>query len=119
MAYNEGIADRVREALVDQDQVEEKRMFGGVCFMVKGKMCMGVVKNDMMCRIDPAIEETALEKRGARPMDFTRRPMKGYVYVSDEGMRTKKDLDYWVNLCLDFNSKAKSSKKPAKKVSKK
>jgi hypothetical protein len=73
----------------------------------------------MMCRIDPAVEEAALEKRGARPMDFTSRPMKGYVYVSEEGMRTKKELEYWVNLCLDFNSKARSSKKSAKKQSKK
>ena len=115
MAYSEKLADRIREALVDAPQVEEKQMFGGVCFMVKGKMCVGVVKNDMMCRIDPGIESSALEKNGCRPMDFTGRPMRGYVYISDEGMKTKKALEYWVNLCLDFNTKAKASKKIKRK----
>lgn len=115
MAYNEQLADRIREALVDLPQVEEKLMFGGACFMVNGKMCVGVVKDDMMCRIDPAREEEVLEKTGSRPMDFTGRPMKGYVYVDEEGMKTKKAFDYWISLCLEFNSKAKASKKSVKK----
>ncbi|MES2680646.1 MAG: TfoX/Sxy family protein [Bacteroidota bacterium] len=115
MAYNSKIADRIRESLMDLPKVEEKIMFGGVCFMVNDKMCIGVVKEEMMCRIDPDVEAVALEKTGCRPMDFTGRPMKGYVYVSDEGMKTKKNFDYWINLCLDFNSKAKASKKKLKK----
>jgi len=115
MAYNEQLADRIREALVDLPKVEEKLMFGGCCFMVNGKMCIGVVKDEMMCRIDPEREEEALEQRGCRPMDFTGRPMKGYVYVDEEGMKTKKDFDYWIRLCLEFNAKAKASKKPAAK----
>ena len=114
MAFNEKLADRIREALVDIPNVEEKFMFGGVCFMVDGKMCIGVVKDEMMCRIDPEMEDIALEKNGCRQMDFTHRPMKGYVYVSDEGMKKKKDLEYWVGLCLEFNSKAKASKKKKK-----
>ena len=114
MAFNEKIADRIREALVDIPNVEEKFMFGGVCFMVDGKMCIGVVKDEMMCRIDPEMEDIALEKNGCRQMDFTHRPMKGYVYVSDEGMKKKKDLEYWVGLCLEFNSKAKPAKKKKK-----
>ncbi len=114
MAYNEKLADRIRETLVDVPKVEEKFMFGGVCFMVDGKMCIGVVKDEMMCRIDPEMEDTVLEKTGCRQMDFTHRPMKGYVYVSDEGMKKKKDLEYWVGLCLEFNSKAKASKKKKK-----
>lgn len=115
MAYNEHLADRIREALVDLPYVEEKLMFGGTCFMVNGKMCIGVVKDEMMCRIDPAKEEEALEKTGCRPMDFTGRPMKAYVYVDEEGMKTKKAFEYWIGLCLEFNTKAKASKKPAAK----
>jgi TfoX/Sxy family transcriptional regulator of competence genes len=115
MAYNEKLADRIREALVDVSSVTEKFMFGGMCFMVNEKMCIGVAKDEMMCRIDPALDETVLEKPGCRPMDFTGRPMKGYVFVSDEGMKTKKNFEYWISLCLDFNSKAKKSKKTSRK----
>lgn len=115
MAYNEKLVDRIRETLVDLNGVEEKHMFGGVCFMVNGKMCVGVVKEEMMCRIDPEREEEAWSKKGCRQMDFTGRPMKGYVFIAEEGMKSKKDLEYWVQLCLDFNAKAKSSKKKTKK----
>jgi TfoX/Sxy family transcriptional regulator of competence genes len=115
MAYNEKLADRIREALMEVPNVEEKNMFGGVCFMVKGKMCVSVVKDEMMCRIDPAMDEIVLEKRGCRQMDFTGKPMKGYLFISDEGMKSKKDFEAWVNLCLEFNSKAKAAKKPAKR----
>lgn len=115
MAYNEKLADRIREALVDLPNTEEKHMFGGVCFMVNDKMCIGVIKDDMMCRIDPDKEETALSKHGCRPMDFTHRPMKGYVYVDESGMKTAKEFQYWISLCLEFNSKAKAAKKKARK----
>jgi TfoX/Sxy family transcriptional regulator of competence genes len=115
MAYNEKLADRIREELESVKKVEEKFMFGGVCFMVNDKMCTGVVKDEMMCRIDPDIYESLLDKKGCRPMDFNGRPMKGYVFISDEGMRSKKELSYWVGLCLEFNKKAKSSKPKAKR----
>ena len=115
MAFNEKLADRIRESLVDLKKVEEKYMFGGVCFMVDGKMCIGVVKDEMMCRINPKIDEVVLEKTGCRPMDFTGKRMKGYVFISEEGMKTKKAFDYWLSLCLEFNSLAKASKKKAKK----
>ncbi|PBQ30401.1 RNA methyltransferase [Sphingobacteriaceae bacterium] len=115
MAYAEHIADRIREALVDLPLVDEKKMFGGVCFMVDGKMCVGVIKDEMMCRIDPEIEEMALEQTGCRQMDFQTKHMKGYVYISDEGMRSKKKFDYWIDLCLDFNKRVQPSKKSAKK----
>ena len=114
MSYNEKLADRIRIRLAEIPKVEEKFMFGGVCFMVKGKMCIGIVKDEMMCRIGPDAYETALEKNGCREMVFTGKPMKGYVYVSDEGMKSKKDFDNWINLCLYFNSKAKASKKKSK-----
>ncbi len=110
------LADRIREALADLTVVEEKHMFGGVCFLVNGKMCVGVVGDEMMCRIDPELDEVVLELPGCRPMDFTGRPMKGYVYVSTEGMRTQKAFDGWIRRCLDFNPKAKASKKKGKKT---
>jgi TfoX/Sxy family transcriptional regulator of competence genes len=111
MAYSETLANRIREALVDVKRVKEKEMMGGLTFMVNDKMCVGIIKDEMMCRITPELQETVLEKTGCRVMDFTGRPMKGYVMVDDTGMKTKKEFDYWINLCLDFNKIAKSSKK--------
>jgi TfoX/Sxy family transcriptional regulator of competence genes len=115
MAYNEKLAQRIREALEPIPNATEKNMFGGVCFMVNDKMCMGVVKDEMMCRIDPAQDKVVLEKPACRPMDFTGRPMKGYIFVREEGIKSKKELMYWVNLCLDFNQHAKSSKTKSRK----
>lgn len=115
MAFNEKLNDRIREALSEVKKVEEKHMFGGTCYMVNGKMCVGVVKDEMMCRIDHDIYEAALEKPGCREMVFTGKPMKGYVFVGTEGMKTKKQLEYWIALCLEFNKKAKASKKVKKK----
>lgn len=111
MAYNEKLASKIREEFQALSSATEKEMFGGICFMVDDKMCMGVVKDELMCRIDPAIESALFERPGTRPMDFTGRPMKGYVFVSDDVLRSKKDIQFWVNLCLDFNKRAKSSKK--------
>ena len=111
MAYNENLADRIRESLSEIPKMEEKEMMGGLTFMVNGKMCVGIIKDEMMCRIDPAIHETEIEKQGCRTMDFTKRPMKGYVMIDEIGMTTKKEFDYWISLCLEFNQRVKSSKK--------
>lgn len=111
MAYDEKLADRIREFLVELPDVEEKQMMGGLAFMVNNKMCVGVVKDEMMARIDPEKYETALEIKGCHPMDFTGRPMKGWVFISPEGLEKVKDMEYWVNLALDFNDKAKVSSK--------
>jgi len=118
MAYDEKLADRIREVLVNVPKTTEKLMFGGVCFMVNKKMCIGVMKEEMMCRINPDKREEALEKPGCRIMTFTGKPMKGFVLVSEEGMKSAKDFKYWVSLCLEFNSVAKAAKKPAKKKAK-
>jgi TfoX/Sxy family transcriptional regulator of competence genes len=114
MAYNEKLNNRIREALQDLPKVEEKYMFGGSCYMFNGKMCIGVVEDEMMCRIGPDVYEEALEKPGCREMIFTGKPMKGYVYVSEEGIKTKKQFDYWIGLCIAFNKYAKASKKKKK-----
>jgi TfoX/Sxy family transcriptional regulator of competence genes len=112
MSYNEKLADRVREIIaLTHDKVEEKKMFGGLCFMVNDKMCVGVEKERMMVRLDPAVYEDVLEKDGCTPMDFTGKVMKGYVFVDAAVLNTNKKLDYWVQLALDFNKKAKASKK--------
>jgi TfoX/Sxy family transcriptional regulator of competence genes len=89
-------------------------MFGGLCFMVNDKMCLGVEQERMMVRIDPAVYEEALEKDGCTPMDFTGKVMKGYVFVDAAVLNTNKRLDYWVQLALDFNKRAKVSKKKKK-----
>ena len=111
MAYSEKLANRIRERLADLPIVVEKEMMGGLTFMVDNKMCVGIIKDELMCRIDPEIHQTEIEKTGCRTMDFTKRPMKGYVMIDDTGMKTKKEFHYWINLALDFNKRAKSSKK--------
>lgn len=111
MAYNEELALRIRQRLASLDNVEEKRMMGGLTFMYNDKMCVGVLKDELMCRIDPAKHEEAVERRGCRTMDFTKRPMPGYVLIEDAGMQSQKDFDYWIELALDYNKTAKSSKK--------
>ena len=82
--------------------------------MVNRKMCVGIIKDEMMCRINPELHDMAITKKGCRTMDFTKRPMKGYVMIDNAGMKTQKQFDYWISLCLDFNTKAKSSKKRKK-----
>jgi TfoX/Sxy family transcriptional regulator of competence genes len=112
MSYNEKLADRVREIIaLTHDRVEEKKMFGGLCFMVNDKMCIGIESERIMVRLDPAVYEAALEKDGCTPIDFTGKVMKGYVFVDAAVLNTNKRLDQWVQLALDFNKKAKPSKK--------
>lgn len=111
MAYSEQLADKVRKALGHRLKVEEKKMMGGLTFMVNNKMCVGVLKDDLMVRLDPDTYDQALKQKGAREMRFTGRPMKGFIFVDSKGTTSKKDLGYWIGLALDFNKKAKASKK--------
>ena len=111
MAYSEIIAGRIRERLADLPVIEEKEMMGGLAFMVNEKMCVGVIKDEMMCRIDPVLHAEVIEKPGCRTMDFTKQQMKGWVMVDESGMRNTKELDYWIGLALDFNARAKSTRK--------
>ena len=115
MSYSEKLADRIRERLASLPNLEEKPMMGGLTFMYNGKMCIGVIKDELMCRIDPALHEQAIARKGCRTMDFTNRRMSGYVMVDESGMNSKADFNYWIDLALDFNKRAKASKK--KKVS--
>ena len=110
MAYDEKLAQRVRESLPRRD-VEEKKMMGGLTFKVNHKMCVGVHKEDLMVRFDPEIHDNALKRKGARTMDISNKPMRGFIFVNQAGTKTQKDLDHWLSLALDFNKRAKSSKK--------
>ncbi|HYC29751.1 MAG TPA: TfoX/Sxy family protein [Chitinophagaceae bacterium] len=115
MAYNEKLADRVRERIAETHKnIEEKKMFGGLCFMVNDKMCIGVEKERLMLRIDPGKYDEVMEKEGCSPMDFTGKVMKGFVFVDADVVRTKKQLDYWVDLALEYNKIARASRKKKK-----
>jgi TfoX/Sxy family transcriptional regulator of competence genes len=102
MAYDESMAYRVREALAQQEGVTERKMFGGLAFMVKGHMCCGVMQDHLMVRVGPQQYEEALAQPHAREMDFTGRPMKGIVWVDPPGYATDEDLRTWVGQGLAF-----------------
>lgn len=117
MAYNEQLAARIRDHLTALHlPVEEKRMMGGLCFMVRDKMCVGVHRERLMVRIDPATMKEALTRRGCTPMDFTGRPLKSFVFVSPEAWKNPADLAAWLTRALEFNPLAKSSKKSPPKT---
>jgi len=124
MAYDEFIADRIRNVLT-QKKVPffEKKKFGGLCIMVDDKMCCGVMYDKkketdlIMARIGEEASVDAMKRTGCHPMDFTGRPMKGYVFVTPEGFDSEKDLEHWIDLCVDFNPFAKASKKRKSKTS--
>jgi TfoX/Sxy family transcriptional regulator of competence genes len=111
MSYNEKLAERIRKRLAGLPKVEEKGMMGGLTFMYNGKMCIGIIKDDLMCRIDPELHQKVILKKGCRTMDFTNRPMWGYILVDESGMRSDKEFNCWIDLALDFNKRAKASKK--------
>jgi TfoX/Sxy family transcriptional regulator of competence genes len=113
MAYDLDLADRIRLYLTEfyRLKVEEKRMFGGLAFLINGKMCVNVSGEKLMCRFDPARTEELSKKKGYQPMIMRGKKLEGYCYISSEGFKSKKDFEYWVNLCLEFNKQAKASKK--------
>jgi TfoX/Sxy family transcriptional regulator of competence genes len=114
MAYNEQLTQRVRDALAHVRRVEEKRMFRGAVFMVDGKLCVTAGDDKIMCRIDPALHDAAIKRRGVTGVKMRGRDYRGYVHVNEDGMKTRKQLEHWVGLALDFNKRAKASKKRKK-----
>lgn len=111
---NEKLTARVRKALAHLPNVEEKKMFRGITFMVNDKMCISVGDTRIMCRIDPLIHDDAIKKKGVKTVKMGGREYKGYVYVDEEIVGSKKDLDHWVHLALEFNKIAKASKRKKK-----
>jgi TfoX/Sxy family transcriptional regulator of competence genes len=110
MAYDEGLAERIRGVLDERSNVSEKTMFGGIAFMVRGHMAVGVVKDDLMVRVGPEAYDALLKERHARPMDFTGRPMKGFVYVASAGLESDDALRSWVEHGVRY-----ADSRPAKK----
>ncbi len=111
MAYDEKLANRIRVALEDVPNVEEKKMFRGITFMVNDKMCISVSGDRLMCRIGAEKQAAAVEQPGCSEMIMRGKVMKDFVFVSPDAFKSKKDFDHWIKLCLDFNRLAKSSKK--------
>lgn len=116
MAYSEMLADRVRELLVEVPRVQEKKMFRGISFLINKKMCVNISLDRLMCRVDPSIHDTLVEKDGCVTVTMRGRDLKGWVYVDENVLRTQKDLRFWVDLALAFNKNAKASvkKKPGR-----
>ena len=104
MAYDEALADRVREILTARSELSERKMFGGIAFMLAGNMAVGVLGEDLIVRLDPADGEKAVAETGVREFDFTGRPMKSIVYVSPERTGDDEGLAEWVEAGADFAS---------------
>lgn len=102
MAYDKGLAQRIREQLQERPDVEEKKMFGGLCFMVSNHMCCGIMDDALLARVGPDRYDESLSKDHVTQMDFTGRPMKGFVVVEAAGLSPDSELAEWITTCLDF-----------------
>jgi len=102
VAYDEALADRVRELLIARPELSERKMFGGIGFMIAGNMAVGVIEEDLIVRLDPDDAEKALAEQGVREFDFTGRPMKGWVFVGPEATAGDRDLAGWVDAGADY-----------------
>lgn len=102
MAYNMVLAERIRKVLKGKRGVTEKAMFGGLAFLLNGKMFVGIVHDDLMVRVNPDETPKLLEKKDVRPMDFTGRPMKGYLYAGSKACKTDAHLKFWIGKSTDF-----------------
>src|SRR6185436_15623587 len=119
MPYNEKLADRTRELIsLTHKNTEEKKLFGGLCSMVNDKMWIGGESERIMVRLDPAKYDEVMQKEGCKPMDFTGKVMKGFVFVDADVLIKKKKLEYWIKLALAYNKIAKASKKKSTKKKK-
>lgn len=114
MAHNEQLTQRVREALKNVPNVEEKKMFRGTSFLVDGKMCITTGNDELMCRVDPQSPEATTMQDGIRTMEMKGRPYAGYLYIKEDIIADQAALDRWINLALDYNKRVKPSKKKAK-----
>ena len=104
MAFDEGVAERIRDVLAERDDIVEKRMFGGIAFMHRGNMCVGIVNDVLMARVGPDAYADALAREHVREMDFTGKPLRGFVYVDPPGFAEDDDLRYWIARCEEFTA---------------
>lgn len=102
MAYDQGLAERVREVLAEERGLSEKKMFGELAFFLRGNMCVGVLKDSLMIRVGPDAYQSLLKHPHASKMDFTGRPMKGFLYVKPEGCESDSDLRRWLGHGVAF-----------------
>jgi hypothetical protein len=102
MPHDPGLAQRIREHLQDQAGITERKMFGGLAFMLRGHMLVGVLGPNLVARVGPEGNAAALARPHTRPMDFTGKPMKGYVYVAPEGIGSDDSLAGWIDRCTAF-----------------
>jgi hypothetical protein len=102
VAYDEGLAERIRDVLRSRPNLSERAMFGGLAFMLDGHMAVGIIGDTLMARVGPEAYEQALARRHVRTMDFTGRPMKGYVFVDSPGLERDADLAAWIEGCARF-----------------
>jgi len=109
MAYSEILAERVRDALSDMPHVTEKKMFGGIAFMVDQKICVSVGKDRIMLRVDPAIHDTLVARKGCTPMIMKDKEFRGYVRVAESEIKTKRNLESWIAHAREFNARARKS----------
>ena len=103
MIAQEQILIIVRSAFADLPNVSEKKMFGKLAFMVNDKLCIAVGKENVMCRIDPSLHDDSILKKGCKPVIMKGREMKGYVYIKNSFLQEEKAIEYWVDLCLEYN----------------
>jgi len=111
MAFDEALAARVRALLDGKRNITEKKMFGGICFLLDDKMVCGVEKTNLMVRVGPERYDEAMTHPGARPMDFTGRVMRGFLFVDGSAVRDRRALQRWVDWCVEYVGTVK--KKPA------
>ena len=113
MAYSTALADRIRKYLraIPELQIEEKKMFRGLAFLVNEKMCVNVSGENLMCRYDPALKNEVSKKAGFEPMIMKGREYQGYCYVNKSGYDSKADFEYWLALCLEFNKTVEAAKR--------
>jgi TfoX/Sxy family transcriptional regulator of competence genes len=114
MAYDEGLAERLNEYFKNKNDIEVKKMFGGLCFMLKDHMCCGIVNDTLMARVGPDNYEKCLAQKYAKEMDFTGRALKGMVYVEPQGFEEDADLEFWMGICEQY-VESLPAKKPKKR----
>ncbi len=111
MPYSEILAKRISKLLMHPKGLVEKKMFGGICYMLKNKMMAGIAKNKLMIRCMPDEYEKLLKKPHAGEMDFTGKPLKGFLYIADLGIKTDKQLQYWLDVGIEYALKSPPKKK--------
>ncbi len=119
MAINEQLTNKIRQAFAGTPAVEEKKMFSGIAFLVNGKLCVSVANNRIMCRVDPDLHDALIQKPGCTTVVMKGRDYKGYVWVNESVLTTTKQIDYWINLALNFNPKAVATVKKKSKTKRK